>query len=114
MRSRRHGSRIAMAPTRDLQEVIESVRDRASFITFVRALRQDRLDEDRLEELDPSSPFGPGAKGWENDTLEAFLAASASWAEDVGQLPDERQAWFPETPSWQAFARFLYMGRIYE
>ncbi len=103
-----------MAKTMPLHEMVENVCDRATFIAFVRALSDDRRDEIQREKQAPSNPLGPGANGWENTTIDAFLEASASWAEDVSKLTDERKAWFPEAPSWQAYARFLYMGKLYE
>lgn len=104
-----------MVKAMPLHEMVECVSDRASFIAFVRALCEDRRDEDRRERGAPSNPLGSGANGWENSTVtvNAFLEASAAWADDVSKLTDERQAWFPEAPSWQAFARFLYMGTVY-
>ena len=76
--------------------------------------RNDRRAEVELEKASPSSPFGPGAKGWENCTVEDFLGAALSWAEDVERTEDARAGWFPAAPSWEAFARFLYLGKIYE
>lgn len=103
-----------MAKTMPLHELVENVCDRGTFIAFVRALAADRKDEVRKEELSPSNPLGPGANGRQDTTTEAFLEASAAWAEAVSEQDDERRAWFPEAPSWQAFARFLYAGMIYE
>ena len=98
----------------DLPNLMEAVHDRASFLEFVLALAKDRREEVELERDTPSSPYGRGARGWENSTIESFLEAAASWAKDVHKLSDERAAWFPETPSWRAFAMFLYLGKIYE
>jgi hypothetical protein len=95
-------------------DYLEAVHDRASFLEFVRALMRDREEEVRKEKLSPSSPYGPGAGGWENASIEGFLESAVGWAEDVTAHEDERRPWFSETPSWPAFARFLYMGKIYE
>ena len=98
----------------DLVGLLEAVHDRASFLDFVSALARDRREEVKIERATPSSPYGSGARGWENSSIESFLEAAAAWAKSVHQLPDERAAWFPESPSWSAFARFLYLGKIYE
>ncbi len=87
-------------------DLLEQVTDRESFLAFDRALAADREDEVAKEQVQPSSPYGPGANGWENATIEAFLEAALAWANDSGDLPEE--------PSWYAFANFLYCGKIYE
>jgi hypothetical protein len=88
-----------------------AVHDRASFLEFVRALASDRRASVAAEREAPSSPYGPQAGGWENVTIEDFLEAAASWAEDTGM--GESQG-LPAGPSWQAFAAFLLCGKIYE
>lgn len=98
----------------DLSEFIknrfENVTDCDSFLEFVRALLADREDEIAKERLNPSSPYGPGANGWENVTVESYLEAALAWAESSrGQ-----EMGLPEEPSWKAFATFLYCGKIYE
>jgi hypothetical protein len=64
------------------------------------------------EQVQPSPPFGPGANGWENGTIEAFLGAAAAWAEstDFGLRLGTSDAANP----WHQFALFLYLGKIYE
>jgi hypothetical protein len=89
----------------ELHDYLDRVQDRATFLNFVEALVQDREEVARERET-PSSPYGPGAKGWENGTIEGFLDAALRWAEDSGELPKK--------PSWKAFAEFLYCGKIYE
>jgi hypothetical protein len=98
----------------DLVGLMKAVHDRASFLEFVFALARDRREEVTIERATPSAPCSRGARGWENGSIESFLEGAASWATSVQQLPDERAAWFPEAPSWGAFARFLYLGKIYE
>ena len=93
-----------------LHEKLEAVVDRDSFLTFVKALITDREDEIMKEKEHPSSPFGAGANGWENGTIESYLEAAVSWAEDSRGQP----LGLPEEPSWKAFATFLYCGKIYE
>ena len=94
-----------------LHDALESVSDPASFLAFVRLLAGDRADEVRKEAANPSHPYGPGVNGWENGTIEAFLAAAISWADstDFGLS----QGLSPDSP-WKRFAVFLYSGKIYE
>ena len=95
----------------DLYDMLEQVTDRESFFTFVRALIADRRDEVAQEQVQPSAPYRPGANGWEHDTIEEYLDAALAWAKSTGM--GETQG-LPAEPSWQAFAVFLYCGKIYE
>ena len=88
-----------------------AVTDRKSFFDFVRALIEDRRAAAAVERIAPSSPYGPDAGGRENDTIEMFLEAALAWAESTNM--GVRQG-LPLEPSWQAFAAFLYCGKIYE
>ncbi len=88
----------------DLVDKLEAVHDRASFLEFVRELANDRRHD----------VGGESESRWENTSIETFLEAAESWATDIQDLKDERAEWFPEAPSWAAFARFLYVGKIYE
>jgi hypothetical protein len=94
----------------DLDDLLDQVHDRESFLEFVRALAYDRQDSVARERESPSSPYGPDAGGWENTTIEAYLDAAVSWAEDAAKSGRG----LPEEPSWQAIARFLHCGKIYE
>jgi hypothetical protein len=94
----------------ELHDYLDHVVDRASFLRFVKALIDDRLAEQATEKQKPSSPWGPGANGWENGTIQDFLEAAVGWAEDS----HGRNGGLPEQPSWKAFATFLYCGKIYE
>ena len=88
-----------------------AVHDRASFLEFVRALVRDRRASVAAEEASPGSPFGPDAGGWENVTIDDFLEAAVAWAEETGMGGSQG---LPAGPSWEAFAAFLYCGKIYE
>jgi hypothetical protein len=87
-----------------------AVHDRESYLAFVAALIEDREASLAAEQVSPSSPYGPDSGGWENITIESFLFAALRWAEAGGSLEGP---WGPE-PSWQAFARFLSAGKVYE
>jgi hypothetical protein len=96
--------------TEELDEMFEAVVDRESFLDFVKALVVDRQDEVRKEKENPSSPYGAGANGWEHGTIEDYLEATVTWAEDSRGTHHE----LPAEPSWKAFATFLYSGKSYE
>lgn len=95
----------------ELDQALDRVKDRQSFLFFVASLAADRADEVAKERLSPSSPYGPGQNGWENGTIEQFLDAAIRWAEstDFGLS----QGLKPDNP-WKQFAVFLYCGKIYE
>ncbi|WP_203226135.1 MULTISPECIES: hypothetical protein [Pseudomonas] len=95
----------------DLHELLERVSDEESFIRFIEALGSDFASERLQEETSPSSPYGPGALGWENGSVDSFLDAAASWATastrrsliDVAVLN-----------VWQRCAAILLAGKFYE
>jgi hypothetical protein len=95
----------------ELHEKVERVNDLESFLDFVGALAEDRRNEVEKERINPSNPYGPGANGWENTTIEDFLDAAARWAEatKMGETLG-----LPADPTWKNFAVFLYCGKIYE
>jgi len=87
----------------------DDVTDYESFLRFVDWLAADRADEVEKERVNPSSPWGQGHNGWENGTIEAYLDAAARGAQGhlakTGSVPEA---------TWREFARFLYLGKIYE
>ena len=91
-------------------ELADAVTDELSFLRFVKALTADRQDEVEKERVSPSSPYGPGANGWENHTIEDFLESATAWAESTGLGQGQG---LPDNP-WRRFAAFLYCGKIYE
>ena len=96
--------------TENLDELLETVVDRESFLAFVKALVADRLDGVAKEKENPSSPWSAGANGWEHGTIESYLDAAVACMED-----SQGTAWeLPEEPSWKSFATFLYHGKSYE
>jgi hypothetical protein len=90
----------------DLDDYLDRVQDRASFLDFVRTLIDDREEEVAQEREKPSNLYGP----WENGTIEDFLFAALRWAEDS----EGQEEGLPEQLSWKAFATFLYCGKVYE
>jgi len=95
----------------DAIELLEQVKDPESFLIFARALAEDRAASSAQEKASPSSPYGPGANGWENTTIDSFLCGAIAWAEDsnFGLIQG-----LPQSNPWRQFATFLYCGKIYE
>ena len=94
----------------DAYELLDLVTDRESFLEFVEALIENRRYE-REQANNPTPDLcGLREDGWENQTIEDFLDAAVRWALAAKHKDD----WFPSEPSWRAFARFLYCGKIYE
>lgn len=93
--------------TVELHELVEQVSDEKSFLNFVAALIADRS----LEYSNSVDAFGRGSRGWENHSIESFLAAAHAWAEstNVGS-----SLGMSNDSPWKRFAAFLYCGKIYE
>lgn len=79
-----------------LHEQLEIVTDESTFLEFVHALVASRRHD---------------AEGWANESIEDFLDAASSWAEDSEF--GSRQGLSSASP-WKKFAVFLYCGKIYE
>ena len=94
-----------------LEELLDQVHDCDSFLRFVRELIADRRAATSQDQHTSDNADDLDVTGWENDTIEDFLAASLAWADDsqMGTLQG-----LPQEPSWKAFAVFLYCGKIYE
>jgi len=99
-----------MTETLDLDTLLDSVSDEASFIAFVDALASDFATEQEIERRSPSSPYGPGALGWENGTVNSVLGAAAAW----GNASSLRGGVTSEPNPWKRCATILYAGKWYE
>jgi hypothetical protein len=95
----------------DVTTLLEGVSDQVSFLAFARQLQADRARSAERELSEASSALTPDAGGWENTTIEAFLQAAISWAED--SKFGASQGLSTNNP-WRQFATFLYCGKIYE
>lgn len=91
----------------DLFELSEKVHDEATFIQFLTALMKDREREIAIENDAPSSPYGAGALGWQNITIEDFLESAIAWAGDSGQNTEQKNPWL-------RVAQILHAGKTYE
>ena len=84
----------------ELYELAHRVDSKETFLEFVAALRAD-WEASRIEEsAQPSTPYGPSAREWENPDLGRFLEAMQAWTEDMGER-------VPSQPSWRTFADIL-------
>lgn len=86
---------------RELWKALNAVNDRDTFLAFVRVMIQDAH----------AWSENAGDYGWRNgtDVRDCFEATLARFTLEDGTARD-----LPEEPSWQTFAEFLNMGRIYE
>lgn len=86
----------------DLNELLDRVNSKDSFLRFVKALKEDKIDEDEKEIPQSSS----GANGWENSSIVTFLDAIEAYGKDSDMIKEE--------PNWKNFALLLYAGKFYE
>jgi hypothetical protein len=81
-------------------DLLERVRDETSFVVSLAALATDRAN-------------GSEANGWENGTIDEFLASAARWAEESRYgLP--LAGYTPSSNPWRRCADIIYAGKIYE
>ncbi|BBP82620.1 hypothetical protein TUM18999_23520 [Pseudomonas tohonis] len=80
---------------------LAEVEDAASFLAFVRALREDRL----------RAVAAPATGQWAHDTIEDFLDGALAWADDSDF--GARQGLAGANP-WRCAATFLLCGSLYE
>ena len=91
------------------EDCLEEVVDEATFIDFLRALADDWEEEREIEKAKPSSPYGPGALGWENGSIGTFLDAAIGW----GLAWKEEREKLGANP-WRRAAEILLAGKYYE
>ena len=89
-----------------VEDLADKVDSRETFLEFVEALAAERENDAAAETEQPSSPYGPTARGWENSTVRAFLEAAVACARDG--------KWLQEQPTWRDMAMFLLGGKGYE
>ena len=94
----------------DLQDLVESVKDQATFISFVNALAEDFELELVLEAAGRSSLYSPGKLGWENGTIDEMLEAAAAW----GSASSDAWLKSGDTNVWRRCAHILLAGKFYE
>jgi len=74
----------------ELVELLQQVKDRDTFLRFVKALHED---------------VAKNPDEWQNASIEHFLESAAAWMQDSKS---------GEVLSWKLFAKLLYAGKIYE
>ncbi|WP_155523306.1 hypothetical protein [Flammeovirga pectinis] len=47
----------------DLDKLLNQVNSKKTFLKFLKALKEDKIDEDEKEKIDPSSPYCSGTNG---------------------------------------------------
>jgi hypothetical protein len=72
-------------------DVLDCVRDEASFLAFLSVLAADAA----------------GLHGWENGTIQSYLSAAAAWAKDSPQTDQSRNP-------LRRCAEIMYAGKGYE
>lgn len=97
--------------TSNLEALLDSVNDEQSFLRFLQALAEDWKDEQDKELAKPSSPYGPGANGWENGTIGGYLEAAARWGD---ASVDGLRFYEKSNNPWKRAAQILHMGKLYE
>jgi hypothetical protein len=80
----------------NLAELEKRVQNRTSFLAYLHALQHDC-------EAHPEH--------WEHQDVERFLAALATWLEDMGDVMTDARA---STLAWRDVARMLTAARGYE
>jgi hypothetical protein len=95
----------------DLRQLADAATDERSFVEFVRALARDWNDGAEKDAQQPTSPYGPGANGWEHDSIGSYLEAAAEWA---AATVSEAKFYVPPTNPWTRVAHVLLAGKSYE
>jgi hypothetical protein len=85
---------------------LNKVHSKETFLQFVQALKEDKIEEEEKEKIKPSSPYASGANGWENTTIVTFLDSIAGYGKDSSSISEEA--------NWKNFALLLYAGKFYE
>ena len=108
------GSLLVMSQEEDyLSDALEAVHEEESFLQFLLALRDDREASVAEEKVNPSSPYGPDARGWNSTTIELFLDTAVRWARaSKNGLP--RADYAPPSNPWRRCADILYVAKSYE
>lgn len=82
-----------------LRQQAEEVQSREQLAAFIRTLRSD---------------LAGGQRQWENDRLDSYLRAMASWTEDMDGFFMNEGRDMDEEPKWRIFAFVLLAATMYE
>jgi hypothetical protein len=92
-----------------VSDYLDNVKDKETFIIFVRALAEEREQAQKLEKESPVRYQLGGALDWQNGDIASYLWAALAYFE-----PNPNREPVRDEATWQEFAEFLYMGKIYE
>jgi hypothetical protein len=84
---------------KELHERVGETQTREDLAALIEALRVD---------------LATRPENWENATLESFLAALASWTEDMDGYYRNHGREAPDVPTWRTFGEMLVAARNYE
>lgn len=84
---------------KELINQINNLHTREDFIKFLLLLVKD---------------FKNNPDEWENNNLESFLEAAASWTEDMDGYYINNNLPLPENVNWKVFANILMAAKMYE
>ena len=98
----------------ELDDLLERVNSKATFLDFVNALAADFADEQEELAANPQPDLGAvaGPNGWYNHSVDMFLDAMTAWASVEFTMTHEPRV--PYEPSGRSFAEMLYAAKIYE
>ena len=78
---------------------VEKIQTRQDFISFLRKLKKDYLEN---------------LPSWENRDIGTFLEAMASWIEDMDGFYINKGLPVPKKPDWKVLADIFMGGKLYE
>ena len=78
---------------------LDIVQSREDLVVFIRALRDNLLEE---------------PENWENPNLEMYLESMAAWVEDMPKAFAYRGEEMPEDVNWKLIAKILNAASAYE
>ena len=90
------------------ERLLDEVRDRDTFVPFVRALATERARAAELEVSEPVRYGLGGALGWQNGDIANYLFACLAYFD--GPAVRDSDA----TPGWRMMADILFCGKIIE
>jgi hypothetical protein len=88
----------------ELDDLLEKVNSKETFLAFLEALMFDKLDEDKKELQNPTDDFSDGHNTWVNGSIAQYLESIHAF----GETNDDIQL------NWQSIALLFYAGKFYE
>ena len=83
----------------NLDDMVNTINTQADFVAFVKALAQD-LQENPLD--------------WENDSLERYFEAMATWSQDMNGYFKNINQPLPKDINWKIMGQILLAAKTYE